>query len=75
MVIPDGGLIGGDDFDAAVRCVVDALALFSVVVADWVRVLLVELKVKMDNKYAFETVANMIIIYSTKHLLYFLFLA
>ena len=42
-VVAGGRVVGGDDLDAAVRCVVHALPLFAVVVPNVVGILLVEL--------------------------------
>ena len=43
VVVAGGRMVGGDDLDAAVRCVVHALPLFAVVVPNVVGILLVEL--------------------------------
>ena len=43
VVVAGGRVVGGDDLDAAVRCVVHALPLFAVVVPNVVGILLVEL--------------------------------
>ena len=49
VVVTGGRMVGGDDLNAAVRCVIHALPLFAVVVPYVVGILLVELPTNVND--------------------------